>query len=310
VLSKINPGIILASISGFGQTGPYKDNKDPEIAVWALSGENYVTGDTDRAPLYPSFPIVYSFAAMQATVGILIALYQREFTGEGQQVDAPAFLGIAWTSGPEVQGLWQLDKTIVKRSGGNWLRAQTSANGEVVNINIPLIYPCKDGGVKFFPFVEEGMLPSTNGLTRWVIEEGMAGEALKKVDWRTWNWQTITQDTVDDVIGSFRRFFLTHTKSELWEGAQKRGIQLCPIFTAKDILDFPQLSIREYWEKVEYPHLNATMTYPGAFAKLATGSCKIRRRAPLIGEHNEEIYMGELGLSKRELILLKQAEVI
>ena len=124
-------------------------------------------------------------------------------------------------------------------------------------VNVPLTYPCKDGGVKFFPFVEEGMLPSTNGMTQWAIEEGFGTEAARKVDWRTWNWQAVSQELVDEITGCFARLFMKHTKAELWEEAQKRGVQLYPVFTAEDMLNFPQLSIRGYWEKVAHPELGA-----------------------------------------------------
>lgn len=103
---------------------------------------------------------------------------------------------------------------------------------------------------------------------------------------------------------------MNHTKSELWNGAQEKGIQLYPVFTPTDMLEFPQLAIRQYWEEVEHPELGANIVYPGAFAELSEGSFKIRRRAPLIGEHNEEIYLGELGLSKEELVHLKQGGII
>lgn len=310
-LDRINPGIIMTSITGFGQTGPYKHYKAAEVTLWSLSGEGYVTGDPDRAPLMPSFPIGYSFAATAAGVGTMVALYHRAFTGEGQHVDAPAYLGLAWASGAEVQGLWSIDQTIVKRSGSTWLRAQTGASGsEVKYISLPLIYQCKDGYLRFMPFVEVGMLPSTMGLTQWVIEEGMASETLKKVDWRTWNWQTVSQETVDEITQSFSRFFIKYTKAELWEGAQKRGIQLYPLLTASDMLDFEQLNLRDYWQEVHHPELNATVTYPGAFVKLTDAPCKIRRRAPLIGEHNEEIYEKEFGFSKEELQVLKEGKVI
>jgi crotonobetainyl-CoA:carnitine CoA-transferase CaiB-like acyl-CoA transferase len=309
-LKEINPGIIMASITGFGQTGPYKDYKAPDIVLWALSGLGYVHGDSDRAPLSPSFPISYFFSVMQAVIGAMVALYQRGATGKGQHVDAITLLGLAWATGPEVQGLWPINKEIVKRSGGIWPRPQTSASGEVTYINVPLTYPCKDGGVKFFPFVEPGMIPSTDGLRQWVMEEGVASETLKNVDWKTWNWATVSQETADEITQSFARFFMNHTKAELWEGAQERGIQLYPVFTPVDMLRFPQLTIREYWEEVEHPELGDTITYPGAFTKLAEGSCRIRRRAPLIGEHNEDIYIKELGLSKEELVLLEQANAI
>jgi benzylsuccinate CoA-transferase BbsE subunit len=309
-LSQINPGLIMASITGFGQTGPYKDYKATDNVLWALSGQAYVTGDSDRPPLCPSYPISYFFGAIQAGISALIALYDRAVTGKGQYIDVVPLLGLAWATGPEVQGLWPINKHIVKRSGRIWPRPQTSASGEVKYVNIPLTYPCKDGGVKFFPFVEPGMLPSTNGLTKWVIEEGVASETLKNVDWSTWNWQTVAQETVDEIAQSFERFFMKHTKAELWEGAQKRSIQLYPVFTPKDMLEFPQLKTREYWTNVEHPELGTQITYPGAFTKLAEGSCNIYRRAPLIGEHNEEIYITELGLSREAMVLLKQANCI
>ena len=310
-LERINPGIIMASITGFGQTGPYKEYKTAEITLWSLSGEGYVTGDPDRAPLMPSFPIGYSFAATAAAVGTMVALYHRALTGEGQHVDAPAYLGLAWASGAEVQGLWSIDKTIVKRSGSTWLRAQTGTSGTGVKyISLPLIYQCKDGYLRFMPFVEVGMLPSTMGLTEWVIEEGMASETLKKVDWRTWDWQTVSQETVDEITQSFGRFFIKYTKAELWDGAQKRRIQLYPLLTTSDMLEFEQLNQRDYWEEVHHPELSTKIAYPGAFVKLTDAPCKIRRRAPLIGEHNEEIYVKEFGFSKEEVQVLKQNKVI
>ena len=310
-LSRINPGIIMTSITGFGQTGPYSHYKAAEITLWSLAGEGYITGDPDRAPLMPSYPVGYFFASTAAAVGSMVANSHRALTGEGQHVDAPAYLGLAWASGPEFQGLWSLDHTIVSRSGAVWRRPQTGTSGtDMKYVNLPLIYKCKDGYLRFMPFVEVGMLPSTMGLTKWVIEEGVAGEALKKVDWRTWNWQTVSQETVDEITQSFSRFFIKHTKAELWEGAQERGVQLYPLLTTSDMLKFEQLNIRDYWEEVNHPELCTSVTYPGSFVKMTEAPCTIRRRAPLIGEHNEEIYVKELGFSVEDLPVLKQAKVI
>jgi crotonobetainyl-CoA:carnitine CoA-transferase CaiB-like acyl-CoA transferase len=310
-LSSVNPGIILASITGFGQTGPYRDYKSSDLTIWALSGEAYVTGDPDRAPLSPSFPVSYFFAATSAAAGALIALYERALTGVGQEIDAPAQLGVAWACGPEMPGLWEVDRAIVKRSGGLWRRAQTGAtHDDVKYVTIPIIYPCKDGNVRFVPFIDAGMLPSTAGMARWVIEEGFASEVLKSFDWSQLDWQTVSQETMDDVMGCFSRFFLTHTKAELWQGAQLRGITLCPLLTAKGVAEYEQLGSRGYWELVEHPELEASVRYPGAFAKISEAPCTIRRRAPLVGEHNEEVYVTELGLSQAELLALKQGRII
>jgi crotonobetainyl-CoA:carnitine CoA-transferase CaiB-like acyl-CoA transferase len=309
-LSDINPELVMASISGFGQTGPYKDYKAPAIILWALSGQAYITGDADRAPLSPSYPVSYFYGAMQAVIGVLTALYQRGTTGRGQYVDVPSILGAVWGTGSDSKAMWIHEKQIVKRNGRFWPRPQPSPDGTIKYVYVPLIYPCKDGSVKFFPFVDVGSRVSTLNLVNWVIEEGFASGLLKKVDWSAWRWEVVSQQDVDDVTGCFQSLFMAHTKAEIWEAAQKRKIMLYPVFTVKDLMDFPQLSIRNFWEKVEHPELGRTLTYPGAFTKLGEGSCGVRLRAPLIGEHNQDIYIKELGMTPEEMVCLKEAGVI
>ncbi|GAJ12047.1 unnamed protein product, partial [marine sediment metagenome] len=87
-LEKLNPGIIMVSITPFGQTGPYKDYKAPDIVAWAMGGQTYLYGDPDRPPVRISHHShAYLHAAAEAAVGAMMALYHREMTGEGQQVD-------------------------------------------------------------------------------------------------------------------------------------------------------------------------------------------------------------------------------
>jgi crotonobetainyl-CoA:carnitine CoA-transferase CaiB-like acyl-CoA transferase len=83
-----------------------------------------------------------------------------------------------------------------------------------------------------------------------------------------------------------------------------------PVSTAKDIIENPQLRAREVWQKVEHSELSATITYPGPWAKFSETSCGIRRQAPLISEHNCEVYVNELGMSDNELAILKQGNII
>ncbi len=87
-LEKINPQIIMVSITPFGQTGPYKDYKTSDIVAWAMGGRMQTIGDPDRRPLRISHHSqCYVHAGMEAAVGAMLALYYREMTGEGQQVD-------------------------------------------------------------------------------------------------------------------------------------------------------------------------------------------------------------------------------
>lgn len=85
---------------------------------------------------------------------------------------------------------------------------------------------------------------------------------------------------------------------------------LAPVASARDIVNNVQLREREWWLRVEHPELNATVNYPGFFVKASENPCEVRYRPPLIGEHNQKIYIEELGLSQEELIYLKQAKVV
>ena len=85
---------------------------------------------------------------------------------------------------------------------------------------------------------------------------------------------------------------------------------LYPVFTPGDLLASPQLEARGFWVEVEHPELGDSITYPGAFVKASEAPWMMRQRAPLIGEHNQEIYHKELGLSQEELLMLKQGGII
>ena len=85
---------------------------------------------------------------------------------------------------------------------------------------------------------------------------------------------------------------------------------MVPAHTPKDLLEFPLFKERNFWREIEHPELGTKITYPGGFVKTGTGDCGVRFRAPLIGEHNNEIYHGELKMSAEDTVNLKQRRVI
>ena len=105
---------------------------------------------------------------------------------------------------------------------------------------------------------------------------------------------------------------MSYTKAELEEKAKKFGFMLYPVADTKDLLENKQLVSRDFWEKIEHPELNTSFTYPGPFAKTSEPEAmpRISRRAPLIGEHNDEVYRQELGISEEQLSQLKAAKII
>ena len=303
VLSQINPMMVMTSISSFGQKGPYREYKASEIVLWALSGMMYMVGDPDRPPLLSSYPHAYLFGAMQGAIGTVVALYQREMIGRAQQVDASALMSLAWATGPEVQATWELFRQIFKREGRMRLRTGTG-------VRTPILWRCKDGDVGFFMLLGVNFVKANAALVEWIESDGMDSGIMGNLDWKKVGWDEITEDVACQINAILTKFFSRHTKQELHEGAIKRGIQIVPALTAKETREFPQLAARGYWVEIEHPELETTVTYPGGFVKSTEMTCGIRRRAPLIGEHNEEIYKKELGLSAEELMVLKQSGII
>jgi crotonobetainyl-CoA:carnitine CoA-transferase CaiB-like acyl-CoA transferase len=303
-LSQINRRIIVTSITPFGQSGPYRDYKGSDLVVSALSGYLYLTGNRDRAPVRVGFPQVYLHAAAIAAGGSMTALFYRETTGEGQHVDVAA---------QQVQSIeavtatctWDLLRINEERQGSDLHRPGT-------NFVMPAHYECQDGYVYFTLWGGATGARGNQELVRWMDNEGLATDFLRSIDWQHLDLakREVDQEYVNGIIEPVTKFFKLHTKRELLEGAVKRHIMLFPLGSAKDTLESSQLAAREYWVEVEHPELGDTITYPGPFIKLSETPVAIKRRAPLIGEHNEEIYMNELGLTRKELLTLKQAGVI
>ncbi|MFC1941921.1 CaiB/BaiF CoA transferase family protein [Chloroflexota bacterium] len=305
-LSEVNPGVIMTSISGFGQEGPYKDYNDHEIAVWALSGFMYISGEADRPPLAPSYHHSHLVGAMNGAVGTMVALSHRELTGRGQQVDASSHQSLCFATSVQTKVPWSMEGKIMSRNGRN--RSTISAKDGV--INIPLVWECKDGYIVFEIWFGNSYRASNAAIVAWMKEDGKNLGVLEKFNWDTQDWPHYTRQETEEVRDILSNFFSKHTKNELYEGALERRIMITPLLTPGEQLEFPQLVERDFWVDVEHPELGTKITYPGAFAKPGLGVCGIRFRAPLIGEHNDEIYGKEFGMSTKELVGLKQRQVI
>jgi benzylsuccinate CoA-transferase BbsE subunit len=304
VLSQINPGIIMTSISGFGQEGPYRDYNDRDIAVWALSGFMYIMGDADHPPLVPSYPHGHLVGAMNGAVGTVTALCHRQVTGQGQQVDAITQQALCFAISIATKVPWSMQKVIPTRKGRNRMMAK---DGEA---NFPFFWECKDGYIVLTLAFNPAYASSSRAFVEWMKEDGIDPGVLGRIDWDTENLSNYTIKDIDEVREAISKFFKRHTKIELNDGALERRIQLNPLLTPKDQLQFRHLIERDYWIEVEHPELDTKITYPGGFAKISEAECGIRRRAPLIGEHNDEIYKKELGISTEDLVVMKQRGVI
>ncbi|MFQ5827013.1 MAG: CaiB/BaiF CoA transferase family protein, partial [Dehalococcoidia bacterium] len=276
-LSQINPGIIMVSISPFGQTGPRRHHKIADIVAMAMGGQMYVAGDPDRPPVRISAAQAYLHAGAHAAVGALIALHHRHASGQGQQVDVSIQQAVVRILGPELVS-WEFNRYLARRSGPRGWR------GRIV---IREVWPCKDGEITF-RVVSQGFQRLTPLLVQWMSEEGMAS-IVQEVDWAGVDLDTLSEEEYRPWEEEIGRFFLAHTKAELFEEALKRRIPIMLSSTPQDVWQSEQLRSRDFWVEVEHPELGRTISYPGAPFRFSTMSWRIARRAPLIGEHNEEV---------------------
>jgi crotonobetainyl-CoA:carnitine CoA-transferase CaiB-like acyl-CoA transferase len=299
-LEKINPRVIMVSITPFGKTGPYKDFKTSDIVAWALGGYMYTVGDPERGPARVSHHSqAYLHAGGRGAVGAMLALYHREMTGEGQQVDVTVQEAVAAVSIFHTP-YWDMLKTNSLWSG--------ELSGNVHRMR--QVWPCKDGYVVYSYWGGSEGMRRSRPLVEWMESEGMSNEFLSKFDWSKFNTGTASQETVESIETPTIRFFMSHTKKELLEGAVKFRSMLYPVSTAKDIAGNAQLEARQFWADMEHPGLGVSLRYPGGFAHCTETSPAPSRRAPMVGEHNLELYRGELGLKDEELAALRQSLVI
>ena len=148
-------------------------------------------------------------------------------------------------------------------------------------------------------------------LREWFSTKGLEGELFDK-KWESFFLEGTppTREQIEYIGDRFQTLASKYTREEFMFEAQNRKIQASKINTISDVMDDPHLKEREYFVKVEHPELNDTVTYAGAPFKSDEMSWSYWRRAPFIGEHNQEIYTGELGLSQQELVILKQGGII
>ncbi|MDE3090723.1 MAG: CoA transferase, partial [Chloroflexota bacterium] len=288
-LREINSSLVVTSITPFGQTGPYAHFRGGDLHATALSGFMSLVGEPGKPPLRILLPQAPMWAGMYATAGTLIAHYHRQATGRGQHVDVSMQASLLWALA-NAPAFWSLNRENLQRAG-------TRVVGRsITGATMRAIYPCRDGNINFIIYGGDAGKRSNQAMVEWMTEEGGAPTWLKQQDWDAFNVATSTQAEIDAIEESFAAFLQKRTKAEFARESVKRGILGYPVNTTRDIREDPQLAAREFWQKVEHPELNATITYPGTFVKLNCHRPPLRRRAPRIGEHNEEIYLHEMGL--------------
>ena len=307
-LEKINPRIIMTSITPFGQSGPYAYYKTTDLVGVAMGGLVRIFGELDRPPNRITAPQFYFLGGLHGYMGSMVAHYHRELTGEGQHVDVSCQQAVVMSLAPAAE-VWDMMKFKWRGLGGVVPYPRPEPHGLLF---LHLMYRCKDGHV-LAPLVggaQAGMVKSTRAVVEMANREGMMLE-LKDYDWTAHDTSTIAGEKFNRLQELWQEYLLTKTKAEILQWAAEKEVMILPGSDAKDVLESPQLAAREFWVKVAHPELGQAITYPGWPIKMSgLPPYQPQRRAPLIGEHNNEIYHDELGLSKEQLVILKAHDII
>ena len=291
-LQQVKPDLILTSITPFGQTGPYKDYKASDIVGTAMGGQMYLAGFLDRPPDRPGASQAYHQASLHAAVGTMFALYHRDLTGQGQQVDVSMQECVTLSMETAMQ-FFDLRGEIRRRVG--------ERTGDRHRYTVTGLYPCKDGYMVWMVGIR-----GWDALVGWLAEEGVA-EDLTDEKYQDPNERLRALDHIDAIFG---RFVRDRSRQELYHEGQRRGIICVPVNSVADLLQDDQLLSRGYFVDVEHPELRAVLRYPGPPYRLSETPWRMGRRPPLIGEHNLEVYEKDLGISRQELARLKEMGVI
>jgi crotonobetainyl-CoA:carnitine CoA-transferase CaiB-like acyl-CoA transferase len=303
-LAAVNPRLVYVSITPFGQTGPKARWADGDLVLMAAAGPLLLTGDADRAPLRVSVPQAYAHAAAEAAGAALVANHERVRSGRGQHVDVSAQQAIALATQSYVLATAAGFIDVQRTSGGVRLGPWT----------VRFVFPASDGHVSITFLFGPSVGPFTRRLIHWIHEEGGCDDATRDKDWIGFfdrmlqGEETIEElERIKDVVAAFTR---TKTKAELLDAALTRDLLIAPVATTREVVEHPQLAARGYWQPVAHPELGRDVAYPGPFARLGATPIHYRRRPPTVGEHNGEIFGGELGLGADDIAALGAAGVI
>jgi len=289
-LSELNPRLIVASITPFGRTGPYRDYKAYPINCCAVGGVSQSIGHYWREPLTAPLSHGDYQAGVAAACAATVALLARDVTGRGQHIDisetdvwATYHVGFGLT----IHAFGARDSLRKGYIGGGWTYPARR------------VIPCKDGYMAL-------CAPQLKQWLRFL-------ELMDKPEWtqdpRYRDRHAMEDDYPEEVDALLAPWFLERTKRELFQLFEKNAVPFAPLYNMQDEVKDGHLRERRFFATVDRSE-TGTLEYPGAPYKLSGTPWALKRPAPLLGEHNEEIYCGRLGYSRDDLATLRRTGVI
>ena len=284
-LDALNPRLVMTRISNFGRTGPYRDYKTSELILAGLSGPMYVTGDVDREPTKMGGRVGQFQAGMVSALLTMVAVRARDLTGVGSRVDLSEMETQAGTADRWMPILVHYAYTgqIAERMPGIIL-----AGAGVV--------PTLDGYVNT-------LNPSTESRLRKILSMIGKPELIKSEEFAD------PDRRIGMVNDEFLQWTLEHSTQEAIDASANSGVMAAPVLTPESIHGNAQMVYRRPWVEVEHPEMGV-QTQPMRASIFSGTPNQVSRPAPRLGEHNREVFCGELGYSRAELARLGRMGVV
>jgi CoA:oxalate CoA-transferase len=277
VLAQIKPALVVTSITSFGLTGPYRNFAATDIVNCAFSGLMYHSGDSDREPLRNVLNQSYYVAGVNAAVATVAALFQRLTTGQGQQVDVSVMECLAS----------HLVQAVPYHNYMGAIKGRRPVRGS----GFDELMPARDGYV----------VPSVQGSQPWPVIADLIGleelhdERFASGSGRVEHGEELKQLLIEGLARWDRK--------PLFQASGEKRLVFGMAQDAGDLFDCPHLRQRGFFSEVDHP-VTGKAQYPGMGPRLSDMEFQVRRAAPLLGQHNAEIYGEELGLSTKEMAKL------
>ena len=286
-LKKINPGLIMIRVSGFGQTGPYSKRAGFGAVGEAMGGLRYVCGDPSTPPSRMGISIGDSLAATFACLGALTALHHRERTGEGQIVDSAIYEAV----------LNMMESLITEYDKADYIRER---QGSILpNVAPSNVYPTRDDKLILIAANQDTVF-------RRLTEAMGRPELAENERYATHSARGAVQKELDDIVSDWTR---TIDAEELEALMDKHGIPSGKIYRAPEMLADPHFEARNAIIKTLHPQFGELLMQNVA-PKLSATPGSVRLPGPGLGEHNEEIYGSLLEFDAERMARLTEAGII
>ncbi|GEO27326.1 CoA transferase [Alicyclobacillus acidoterrestris] len=283
-----NPDIIITRITGYGQTGPYAEVAGFGTPATAFSGMTYITGYPDRPPVSPSFSLVDYVTGLYAVMSTMMALYSRDaLSGKAQEIDVSLY-----------EGIFRMMELMV---------ADYHKNGRIKERSPKLMGSSSPGGTyQTLDGKWVVMVCSTERTFEYLTRAMNRPDLLENPLYSTMKARLENDGALDDII---RDWFGSIEYEDVKRIADREGVPVSLVYSIEDIFSDPHYAARDNIIEMSHPTFG-TIKMPGIVPKFSETPGEIKWIGPKLGEHNQEVYTGLLGLNAVQIEELKTKGVI